>query len=89
MIFIAWVQVAGFASRGFEWLVLGLLLATAEVASYIVAVCLPSFLEAAAAVISRGCWVRKSLLRCGWSCSCTQESRSKPSGGQSTQEPRP
>ncbi|KAK9189643.1 hypothetical protein WN943_018241 [Citrus x changshan-huyou] len=26
-------------------------------------------LEAAAVVISRGCWVCKSLLRCFWSCS--------------------
>ncbi|KAK9221434.1 hypothetical protein WN944_009860 [Citrus x changshan-huyou] len=69
MICIAWVRVAGFASCGFEWLVLGLLLAAPEVASCIVAVCWPSLLEATAAVVLRGCWVRKSLLRCCWSCS--------------------
>lgn len=68
MICTAWVRVAGFSSRGFDWLVLGLLLAAAEVASYIVAVCWPGLLKAAAAVISRGCWVHKSLLCCCWSC---------------------
>ena len=68
MICIAWVRVAGFASRGFKWLVLGLLLVAAEVASCIVAVCWPGLLEAAAAVISRGYWVRKSLLCCYWLC---------------------